>query len=118
MGEVYWGCYERCEHLCCLIGSEAVGSPQAVQLPPGWEGPGLSGVGSGFAAYAQGLSRCAQSLAQVYPLMRPRAREIVQLAVLDGENAAVNPEEAQPMYLRDEVAVVPNQGVTTVQSRN
>jgi tRNA threonylcarbamoyladenosine biosynthesis protein TsaB len=118
MGEVYWGCYQRGEHLCTLIGSEAVAAPAGVGLPASWAGMAVAGTGSGFAAYGAGLSRCAALLDPIDSLMRPRAQEIVQLAALDGTAAALPPEDAQPVYLRDEVVFLPNQSVTSPQSRN
>jgi tRNA threonylcarbamoyladenosine biosynthesis protein TsaB len=119
MGEVYWGCYERsAESLCTLVGSEAVAPPAAVALPADWKGKPmqLRGAGSGFAAYEAGLSASAGALCGIHPLMRPRAQEIAQLAARDGKEAAVAPEEAQPVYLRDEVVSLPNQRVTFQRS--
>jgi tRNA threonylcarbamoyladenosine biosynthesis protein TsaB len=118
MEEVYWGCYERSECLCSLVAIEAVSPAAQVRLPPAWIGSAVWGAGSGFAVYPQGLSGCIGQLSEVFAQLRPRAREIAQLAALDGETAAVAPEQAQPVYLRDEVAIVPNQGVTVSRSRN
>jgi tRNA threonylcarbamoyladenosine biosynthesis protein TsaB len=118
MGEVYWGCYERSEQLCTLVGSEAVASPAAVALPALWQGTAVYGAGSGFAAYGEGLSRASGSLSNSDAQLRPRAQEIARLAAREGKRAAVAPEEAQPVYLRDEVVSLPNQRVTASSSRN
>jgi tRNA threonylcarbamoyladenosine biosynthesis protein TsaB len=117
MQEVYWGCYQRSQYLCSLMASEAVSPPAQVALPPAWVGSAVWGAGSGFAAYPQALSGCVGQLTEVFAQLRPRAREIAQLAALDGLTAAVAPEHAQPVYLRDEVAAIPNQGVTVPRSR-
>jgi tRNA threonylcarbamoyladenosine biosynthesis protein TsaB len=109
MQEVYWGCYERLEGGCRLIGAEAVGPPAAVALPHAWSGLQVAGAGTGFAAYEVALAERARGLFTVDPTLRPRAREIAQLAAILGKKAAVAPELAHPVYLRDDVASVPNQ---------
>lgn len=118
MGEVYWGCYQRSERLCSLAGDEAVAAPPKVVLPAEWSGTSAWGAGSGFGAYESGLSSCSNRLSGIASQLRPRAQEIAQLAAMDGRAAAIAPEDAQPVYLRDEVVFVPNQRLTEPQSRN
>jgi tRNA threonylcarbamoyladenosine biosynthesis protein TsaB len=118
MEEVYWGCYQRSQYLCSAVADEAVSPPARVMLPSAWAGAPVWGAGSGFAAYPVGLSGCVGQLTEVFAHLRPRAREIAALAAMDGHTAAIAPEQAQPVYLRDTVAVVPNQEVTAPRSRN
>jgi hypothetical protein len=44
--------------------------------------------------------------------MLPRAREIAVLAAHDGAEAAVPPDQALPVYLRNDVAAVPAANVS------
>ena len=111
MGQVYWGCFETAgdRHPIAMPAmargamGEAVADPAAVRLPPGWEAMAVCGVGSGFEAHPELASRPDLPLHPVWKGMRPRAIEIACLAAFDGLAAAVAPEAAQPVYLRDEV---------------
>jgi tRNA threonylcarbamoyladenosine biosynthesis protein TsaB len=109
MREVYWACFERSsDTFAGPCGEERVSAPADVRLPSAWgpagQGAGrLAGVGSGFAAYPE--------LCRQFPLdalmqgLLPRAVEIVQLAVPEVEAGRVfPPEQALPVYLRDDVA--------------
>jgi tRNA threonylcarbamoyladenosine biosynthesis protein TsaB len=107
MGEVYWGCYQRVANSIRPLGPEAVAAPGDVVLPPDWTGAPMTGAGSGFAAYARLLAPISGQLTAVFPDFRPRAREIALLAASDGLASAVAAEQAQPVYLRDDVAQVP-----------
>jgi tRNA threonylcarbamoyladenosine biosynthesis protein TsaB len=105
MREVYWGCFTRQEGLACHEGAEHVGAPGTVSLPPAWAGQAVTGVGRGLALHLGTGPRSA--LAQIQDRWLPRAREIAWLAraaVARGE--VVAPEEAIPVYLRDQVAHV------------
>jgi len=110
MQQVYWGCFERVEAgsaalgVASPVGAEAVADPEAVGFPPSWIGSLVCGAGSGFEAFpALGL-RADLPLTAIAGQLRPRAREIAVLAAADGLGRALPPEEAQPIYLRDEVA--------------
>ena len=128
MEEVYWGCFERVAEedrrsqrplMLSARTTEAVSPPAEVELPADWtnllEASAASGraawaggervraVGSGFNAYPQLLARLGPQLAAVQPELRPRAREIVELAAQKGLAEAIAPEHAQPVYLRDRV---------------
>jgi tRNA threonylcarbamoyladenosine biosynthesis protein TsaB len=108
MDEVYWGCFElRGEQLRAVM-AEAVAAPGAVTLPPAWDGALVAGAGSGFDAYAAQLAAVAGQLTALYPQLRPRAREIALLAAQDGLGCALSAEQAQPVYLRDNVAQPPS----------
>lgn len=111
MQEVYWGCYERCAPGEPLqgVGEERVSAPAAVTLPAPWVGGGGAEVcagGSGFAAYPELRTLGSEPFAVLLPDLYPRAREIAELAVQDGLAAAVAPEQALPVYLRDRVTAV------------
>ena len=105
MQEVYWTWAMRgADGLAVAGGPERVGSPDTVQLPSGPPGS-LMGAGRGFAVWPQLAPRLGLAEASVRAQLLPRAREIVRLAVpqwLAGQ--AVAPQEAQPTYLRDDVA--------------
>jgi len=103
MEEVYWGGFERHGQRVVASGPEAVGPPATVRLPASWEAQGWAaiwGVGTGFGQYADFAGTPARRL----PEVRAHAREIALLALVDGLAAAVAPEAAEPVYLRDQVA--------------
>jgi tRNA threonylcarbamoyladenosine biosynthesis protein TsaB len=104
MGEVYWACASRrAAGLAEAVGPEQVGAPETVKLTPGLVGP-ILGAGRGFAVWPQ-LVQCLPDAAVLQVELLPRAREIARLAVphwLAGQG--LTPEQAQPVYLRDDVA--------------
>jgi tRNA threonylcarbamoyladenosine biosynthesis protein TsaB len=112
MGQVYWACYQSdgpAPGTARERQPEALDFPAGVHLPPEWQGVPVCAAGSGFEAYAAALRELPGSaLAPVFGHLRPRAREIAELAAIDGLASAVAPESAQPVYLRDEVAALPS----------
>jgi tRNA threonylcarbamoyladenosine biosynthesis protein TsaB len=104
MGEVYWGCFERVAERIVPVGPEAVAAPAAVTLLPAWSGERVCGAGSGFSAYASNLGALSGGLTAVLADLRPRAIEVALLAAEDGLAQALPAEQAQPVYLRDDVA--------------
>jgi len=83
------------------VGEEKVCSPEAVQLPVTSE---TYGIGIGFDRYAA-LEELSEQLAGVRPEIWPKASSVLQLAsdwLLTHE--ALPAEQAQPVYLRDNVA--------------
>jgi tRNA threonylcarbamoyladenosine biosynthesis protein TsaB len=109
MSEVYWAVFKRGEGVAVADTPEAVGRPAAVlaALEAHPTAPRLCGAGSGFAAYgdlAKGLHR---RLIAVLPGLEPHAREVALLAAHAGLAAARPPGEAQPVYLRNDVAALP-----------
>lgn len=103
MNEVYWGIYARQGNgTLALHGAEHVGAPESVSL----DGQAVvMGVGTGFQAYSL--------LKERFPGLRiddaalPRASDIAflgEMALQRGEG--VRASEAQPVYLRDQVAWV------------
>ena len=107
MHEVYWGCFERGPaDLAIPVSEERVGSPASVTLPAAWMGARaqIHAVGSGFAAYGELRSALSAYLEAVLEGLLPRATEIALLAAPEVSAGRVLPaEEAQPVYLRDEV---------------
>ncbi len=123
MHEVYWACFERAaapsdsaarkshseaepssiarSAALLLVGEETVSAPAAVNLPERWTR--VSAAGSGFAAYPELQSRLRAELGEVRAELRPHAREIAALAAEAGLGAALAPELAEPVYLRDRV---------------
>ena len=64
------------------------------------------GAGHGFRAYPD--LAAAPGLANVYPNLLPRAREVLALAMPAVEaGLGVDPTQALPIYVRDEVAKIP-----------
>lgn len=105
MREVYWGCFARSAgDLAAPVGEERVSDPAHVALPDGWApGAGLRGAGTAFAAYPQLRGSLSNVLGAIREL-RPRAAEIALLAVPEVTAGRLRgPEEALPVYLRDDV---------------
>ncbi|UXY16764.1 tRNA (adenosine(37)-N6)-threonylcarbamoyltransferase complex dimerization subunit type 1 TsaB [Chitiniphilus purpureus] len=104
MNQVYAAAFERDGTSWHEIVAATVCDPDAVPLPPG---AGWHGVGSGFAAYEAAL--CAQlgpQLATTEPQRFPHARAVLELALpLFASGAALPPEAAPLVYLRDKVAL-------------
>ena len=103
MNEVYWAVYVRDrEGVLALQGEEHVGPPGSIP----WHGSGIAmGVGTGFDAYPVLRERLPGVPIEGAAL--PRAGDIALLGAMalhkgEGHRAA----EAQPVYLRDQVAWV------------
>ena len=104
MHQVYWGAYVRnAQGMAEPVGEEKVLTPMQVPVP---DDAGWVGVGSGWDQYAALLTarlknRVAAWRAQCFP----RARFVAQLGVyLYEKGMALSPEQALPVYLRDNVA--------------
>jgi tRNA threonylcarbamoyladenosine biosynthesis protein TsaB len=110
MGEVYWAAYRRVSgHAVEPVGPESVICPDLVELPDGIEGVG---IGSGWATYDDRLRQRLppQSVSQVFADRFPRASLIARLgADMFGRGVRLRAEEAQPVYLRDNVARKPGE---------
>jgi tRNA threonylcarbamoyladenosine biosynthesis protein TsaB len=114
MREVYCGAFERApDGSAAAIDEERVVAPQAVRLPEAWHAAdraGLRGAGGGFAAYPQLKQALAEQLGGVREQLWPRAAEIARLAVAEvSASRTLAPEEALPVYLRNDVARPPPQ---------
>lgn len=106
MQEVYWGCFERGPNgLMLPVGIERVSKPSEVHLPSEWAGTSPFGAGRGFAAYTSLRESLADHLTNIDATLLPSAREIALLAVADVRAGRVKPpEEAVPVYIRNDVA--------------
>jgi tRNA threonylcarbamoyladenosine biosynthesis protein TsaB len=109
MGEVYWALF-RCERgVAVAEGVESLGPPAAVLARLHEIGPerSLCGAGSGYAVHQALAEALVARRAAVFPELAPHAREIALLAAHSGLEAALPPAEAQPVYLRNNVAAIP-----------
>jgi tRNA threonylcarbamoyladenosine biosynthesis protein TsaB len=108
MGEVYWAVYRRVtEDAVEPVVAEAVVSPDEVESPAACNG---IGIGSGWGAYEERLRQRlpAYAVSAVLAPRFPRAGHIARLAVpMAKTGVAVAAENAQPVYLRDNVAKKP-----------
>jgi tRNA threonylcarbamoyladenosine biosynthesis protein TsaB len=107
MHEVYWACFERApDGFATAVDKEHVGSPAGVVLPLAWgNGGGAIGAGSGFDAYPELRAAMPAGVSVATDRLLPRASEIARLAVPEVRNGRIlRPEQALPVYLRDDVA--------------
>lgn len=108
MGEVYWGIYRRDpDGFAQLIDREWVFAPEQVFYPNRVRG---LGIGSGWKTYGSILSAGPgkDHVAGVLPDRFPRAAWIARLgARVVAQGGCVSAEDAQPIYLRDNVAKKP-----------
>jgi len=106
MGELYWGVYEKgADGLAVLQGDERVSPAADVLLPTSSD---WSGAGSGWKVEA--LLRRAESSGlsseHLQSNLFPRAQEVARLGRSQFEQGlSLPPEEALPVYLRDQVAI-------------
>jgi tRNA threonylcarbamoyladenosine biosynthesis protein TsaB len=109
MGEVYWALFRRGSAVAVADGVEAVGRPAAVlaALRDYLPDQPLCGAGSGFAAYGELAAGLQGRLRPLLPGLEPHAREIALLAAQAGLATALPAAEAQPVYLRNDVAAIP-----------
>lgn len=100
MDEVYWGCYRVQQGEMQLAGIEAVLPPEQVDLPRGSGGQWFgAGTGWGYG------SRMAVQPGAVDSALLPHAKDLLTLAGFAWQRGeAVDADQAQPIYLRDNVA--------------
>ena len=104
MDQVYWSSFvrEQGSELVTPLAPERVDSPDAVA-----DGDYTILAGTGFKAYAQLLSRLGTSGRIVHESALPRARDIAVLAEAEFLAGRAKPAaEAEPVYVRDQVAHV------------
>lgn len=100
MGEVYWGAYQNLSVQPELIGEEQVCAPESVPtLDAGW-----TAAGTGWQSYADQLQHNqAVRLAGVEHF--PHAVDVLSLGIDQYlNNETVRPDDARPVYLRNNVA--------------
>jgi tRNA threonylcarbamoyladenosine biosynthesis protein TsaB len=101
MDEVYWGCYQLEQGEMCLRGQESVLAPELASLPRLAEGEWF-GAGTGWGTFQ---SRLPSQVAQCAGALLPHAQDLLQLAQFSwSRGEALAAEQAQPVYLRDNVA--------------
>jgi tRNA threonylcarbamoyladenosine biosynthesis protein TsaB len=99
MDEVYWGCYRLEQGEMRLVGAEAVLPPERVELPRDARATGSAPAPAGAmrAPGGQGRGRGRGLL--------PNALDVLSLASFAwARGEAIVAEQAQPVYLRDNVA--------------
>lgn len=103
MGQVYWGLYQRnAQGLVEIMCTERVDTPENINPPKGkW-----LGAGSGWDQYNERLlTHLKHSVASWEAGRFPSARAIARLGEYGMQQGLiVSPEQAIPVYVRDEVA--------------
>ena len=104
MNEVYWGQYTVQNGLMHLQGEELVCAAEHAPLP---DNAGWFAIGQGWSAYADVLqARFGGKLDSVNTALLPAAEFMLPLAVAAWQRGeAVAPELAQPVYLRNKIAL-------------
>ncbi|EIK52674.1 metal-dependent protease molecular chaperone [Stutzerimonas stutzeri TS44] len=106
MDEVYWGCYREHAGEMQLCGGEAVLPPEQAGLPRDATGAWF-GAGTGWG-YAE---RIPVAVSATDARLLPHAEDLLRLATFAWQRGeAVEADQAQPVYLRDNVAT-PKAGV-------
>ncbi len=101
MDEVYWGCYRAEAGEMRLLGQEAVLPPEQAEAPRGSDGEWF-GAGTGWGTFA---ARIALTPVSMDGSMLPHAEDLLTLARFAwARGEAVPADQAQPVYLRDQVA--------------
>jgi tRNA threonylcarbamoyladenosine biosynthesis protein TsaB len=104
MREVYWCAFGR-EAVPTALGPERVGPENSVVLP---EPGGWVAAGRGLRVWPALVERCRAAGAAVLPDLLPRAAEILALARFEiAAGRILEPADALPVYVRDNVAEVP-----------
>lgn len=104
MEQVYWSSFARLpgSELVTPLAAERVDAPDAVT-----DGDYGTLAGTGFKAYAALTSRLARSGRVVHEAALPRASDIALLAEAEFRAGRARPAaEAEPVYIRDQVAHV------------
>ncbi|MBM7059892.1 tRNA (adenosine(37)-N6)-threonylcarbamoyltransferase complex dimerization subunit type 1 TsaB [Pseudomonas sp. UL073] len=101
MDEVYWGCYRAEQGEMRLAGLEAVLPPERAALPRDASGEWF-GVGTGWGTFAD---RLPVAVSGQDGSLLPHAEDVLSLASFAwARGEALPADQAQPVYLRDQVA--------------
>ncbi|GHD40099.1 tRNA threonylcarbamoyladenosine biosynthesis protein TsaB [Marinobacter persicus] len=106
MGEVYWGAFECQGSLPVAVGPERVCAPDLVALPATGEPSPASwfGAGSGWKFQESMPGSVTGTLTGHDETLVPHAAQVARLAeVAYRRGETVSAEQAQPVYVRDEV---------------
>ncbi|AIY41348.1 TsaB protein [Collimonas arenae] len=117
MGEVYWAQYRFADNQWQVLVEPTLSAPAVVApLPVGPQGKQLQACGNGLAAYAEAFAAMPFAAAGL-PDVMPNARQIAylgNLAFVQGQSLSA--VEAQPLYLRNKVALTTAERAAKVQS--
>jgi tRNA threonylcarbamoyladenosine biosynthesis protein TsaB len=103
MGEVYWGCFAARAGLPVPLAQEQVCPPEAVTLPAGTER--WCGAGPGWQYRPSMPAEVSERVDTIDETLVLRAAWVARLAAIAFEQGKTVPaEQAQPVYIRDEVA--------------
>ncbi|MBI4755386.1 MAG: tRNA (adenosine(37)-N6)-threonylcarbamoyltransferase complex dimerization subunit type 1 TsaB [Betaproteobacteria bacterium] len=110
MGEVYYAAYRREDGVLRQVVAPAVSPPQGVGLP---QGDGWRGLGSGFGVHGPILQdRLGGALAAIEADVFPHASAVAGLGLHGWRRGeAVDAALAQPLYVRDKVALTVDERV-------
>ncbi|SDX14378.1 tRNA threonylcarbamoyladenosine biosynthesis protein TsaB [Collimonas sp. OK242] len=104
MGEVYWAQYRFAANLWQVVVEPTLSAPVLVS-PLAAENGALQACGNGLTAYAEAFAT-APFAAGGWPAVMPNARQIAQLGrVALAQGLGLSALEAQPLYLRNKVAL-------------
>jgi len=108
MGEVYWAAYSRDkEGSWQTLVEESVCPPEAVIYP---HNGNWTGAGTGWGSYTDALQNEAIAVENILHDCLPSAEAIVRIAVNEYKQGnTVSATQAQPVYLRNNVAKKPKQ---------
>lgn len=107
MDEIYWGCYhfDRSSALPLLQGKERVCAPERVTLAAISPGKWI-GYGTGWNFLDRLPEAVRAAVVHIEPEREPRAAAIAKLgAAVIAAGQGVTPEQALPVYLRNNVAL-------------
>lgn len=103
MGETYWACYVCRAGQPELVGDEQVCPPESVTLVTGISS--WFGVGQGWGLRDSFPAQVTGAMQKIDESLVPRASRVAGIAALAfREGAGVPAAQAQPVYIRDEVA--------------
>ena len=110
MGETYLAAYERDGMAWKCVIEPRLADFQS--MPP-VEGKGWIGIGSGFDSHAYVCAAYGAQVSRVLPGRLPSAREVARLsATAMATGAAISPELAAPLYIRNKVAMTSDERAT------
>ncbi|MGQ7247463.1 tRNA (adenosine(37)-N6)-threonylcarbamoyltransferase complex dimerization subunit type 1 TsaB [Halomonas sp. V046] len=105
MGEIYAGAWRIENGWPVALMSEAVLAPERLVLPREHEDHDWVGLGSGWSLWDAMPAQIQASLGQCVEDVDPEAADMVRLAANAFDRGeAQAPQDAQPVYLRDQVA--------------
>lgn len=102
MHEVYWAAYRRSANAWLEVSPPQVTPPAAIEVPRDevW-----TGIGGGFVAYPELVSRLDPAVQPAPNLQPALAGAVTRLAASRWQELAAAPERAQPLYVRNKVAL-------------